>query len=63
MKTRTVDELIDLYVEKYPHLVFLANNRNDPRARKDLGNNMAAVAYPKGITGPEALLISEIGME
>lgn len=62
MKIRSENELIDLYVMTYPFLSALATRRDDRRTRKQLGDMMARLAYPKGINGPEAMIISSVGL-
>jgi len=56
MKTTT--QIIAIYVARYPHLAALAAN-NELRA---LGSAMASLAYPDGITGADALVISKLGL-
>lgn len=55
---KTTAEIIAIYVARYPHLAALAAN-NELRA---LGNAMASLAYPDGITGADALVISKLGL-
>ena len=56
-------ELIDLYVETYPHLAELSEQAALSAAGlKTLGDAMAMQPYPAGVTGADALEIGRIGM-
>ena len=58
-------EIADIYAATYP-LSFTAlvssAKTGDARAVKALGDNMARVAYPASISGPDALEIAKIGL-
>ena len=57
---KTEAEIIALYVQQYTHLSRLAG-RSGPHAKRVLGDTMSRLAYPAGISGSDALLISKIG--
>jgi hypothetical protein len=52
------NELIEIYVATYPHLAPLARSGQ----MRALGDAMSRLAYPNGITGEDALIISKIGL-
>jgi hypothetical protein len=66
MLTTRQTEIADIYATTYPRsftaLVARAKT-GDSRACKALGDNMARVAYPASISGPDALEIAKIGMD
>ena len=65
MLTTRQTEIADIYATTYPRsfTVLVARAKTgDARACKALGDNMARVAYPASISGPDALEIAKIGM-
>lgn len=59
-------ELADLYARTYPQSMATLVARakaGSPQAIKALGDNMARVAYPAGVSGPDALEIAKIGID
>lgn len=56
---KTESQIIALYVAKYPHLKKMAESPS----HKHLGDAMSRLAYPRGITGLDALTISKIGLK
>lgn len=65
MITQRQRELIDLYVETYPHLGEMAERaESDPTgsAMRVLGNAMSANPYPPSVTGRDALEVAKIGV-
>jgi len=66
MLTTRQTEIADIYATTYPRsfTVLVARAKTgDARACKALGDNMARVAYPASISGPDALEIAKIGMD
>ena len=58
LKEHQEEQLIETYVSTYPHLAPLARSGQ----MRALGDAVARLAYPTGVTGVDALTISKIGL-